>query len=267
MKVVVDYYSSFDEAGRLSGEHSLERLRSREIIGRYLPAAGSAIIDIGGAAGAYSFWLAGLGYDVTLVDLTPKHLEQARKRNDGAAAKLARMEQGDALDLKFPEGAFEMALLMGPLYHLPKREHRIRAIREAGRLVKPGGIVVAAAISRFAAMLDGYKHDLVSDPAFRKILDRSLATGDHRNDSGNPKYFTTARFHRGAELREELAEAGLAVRKVLAVEGFAHWVEGVEYKMRDDGYRGYLLEKLRETEEEESLIGASSHLLAIAVKA
>jgi SAM-dependent methyltransferase len=267
MKVVVDYYSAYDEASRLSGECSLERIRSQEIIGRYLPSASISIIDIGGAAGAYSFWLAGLGHELTLVDLTPKHVEQARATNQGAAAKLARIEEGDALDLRFPDGAFDMALLMGPLYHLPERERRIRAIREALRVVKPGGLVVAAAISRFAALLDGYKHDLVADPAFRKILDRSTATGDHINDSGKPEYFTTARFHRASELRAEIAEAGLTVEKVLAVEGFAHWIHGVQEKMRDGEYREYLLEKLRETEEEESLIGASSHLLAIARKA
>jgi SAM-dependent methyltransferase len=266
MNVVVDYYSSFNEEARLSGEHSLERIRSQEIIGRYLPAKAVSIIDIGGAAGVYSFWLAGLGHDVTLVDLTPKHVEQARKRNEGVAAKLARIEQGDALALEFPGASFDMALLMGPLYHLSERERRIRAIREAGRVVKPGGIVVAAAISRFAAMLDGYKHDLVADPAFRKILDRSLATGNHVNDSGKSEYFTTARFHLASELREEMIEAGLEVEKVLAVEGFAHWIHGVEDKMSASEYRGYLLEKLRETEEEESLIGASSHIIAIARK-
>ena len=264
MSVVIDYYSSYDEAGRLAGECSLERIRSQEIIGRYLPATGISIIDIGGAAGAYSFWLAGLGHELTLVDLTPKHVEQARKANEGAAAKLARIESGDALDLEFPDGSFDMALLMGPLYHLSEREQRLRAIREAARVVKPGGIVVAAAISRFAAMLDGYKYDLVADPAFRKILDRSTTTGNHINDSGKAEYFTTARFHLASELRGEIAEAGLGVDKVLAVEGFAHWVHGVEDKMSDSGYRDYLLEKLRETEEEESLLGASSHLLAIA---
>jgi SAM-dependent methyltransferase len=264
---VVEYYSSYDEEARLSGEHSLERVRSREIIGRSLPAHRISIIDIGGAAGAYSFWLAGLGHEVSLVDLTPKHVEQARRTNEGSPAKLARIQVGDALGLEFEDAAFDLALLMGPLYHLPERGLRIRAIREAARVVKPGGIVVAAAISRFAALLDGYKYGHVADPAFRRILDRGLATGNHVNDSGNPEYFTTASFHRASELGEELAEAGLSVEGLLAVEGFAHLIPGVEDKMRDPEYRGYLLEKLRETEAEASLVGASSHLLAIARKA
>jgi len=263
MSEVVDYYRSYDERGRL-GRHSLELLRSREIISRYLPKAPARILDIGGAAGAYSFWLAEQGYEVSLVDLTPRHVEQAREANATAKAKLARIEVGDALGLKHPDGTFDFVLFMGPFYHLPERADRLRALREAARVAKPGSVIAVAAISRFAAMFDGFKYDLAKDPAFRKIVDRGIATGNHVNDSGNSGYFTTARFHRAEEIRDEIEEAGLSAEKVLPVEGFAHMILDVEEKLADDAYRSYLMDLLRETEEEESLIGVSSHLLAIA---
>ncbi len=263
MNDIVEYYGSYDERSRLA-RHSLELLRSREILSRYLPKPPARILDIGGATGSYSFWLAELGYEVSLVDLTPRHIEQAREADATAKAKLSSIEVGDALGLTFPDEAFDLVLLMGPIYHLQERADRVRALREAARVAKPGSVIAVAAISRFAATLDGFKYDLALDPAYRKIADRSLATGNHVNDSGNSGYFTTARFHRAAELRAEIEEAGLRAEKVLPVEGFAHMILDVEEKLEDEAYRGYLLGLLRDTEEEESLIGISSHLLAIA---
>jgi len=102
---------------------------------------------------------------------------------------------------------------------------------------------------------------------FRKILDGDLRTGDHMNTSDNPLYFTTSRFHLPEELRSELSEAGLAVEGILAVEGFGNCIAGIEGMMKEAGYREYLMQKLRESEVEESMLGASSHLIAIARKA
>jgi ubiquinone/menaquinone biosynthesis C-methylase UbiE len=204
---------------------------------------------------------------VTLVDLTPKHIEQALRLNEGASRKLAEARVGDACGLAFPDSSFDMALLMGPLYHLVERPKRILALREARRVVKSGGIIVVAAISRFASLLDGFKYGFVADPLFRQVLDGDLRTGDHVNSSGNPLYFTTSRFHLPEELRSEVTEAGLAVEEVLAVEGFGNCIADIEDNMKEAGYRDYLMQKLRETEAEESMLGASSHLIAIAKKA
>src|SRR5512142_3401110 len=90
------YYTQYDEAGRLQqGVSHLEFVRTQELLLRHLPPAPAVIYDIGGAAGAYSFWLAELGHQVHLLDLTPKHIEQAQARNAQVAHPLASLQVGD----------------------------------------------------------------------------------------------------------------------------------------------------------------------------
>jgi 2-polyprenyl-3-methyl-5-hydroxy-6-metoxy-1,4-benzoquinol methylase len=60
----------------------LERLRSRELILRHAPEPPAVVLDVGGAAGAYAFWLAELGYEVRLIDAVPRLIEIARDRNE-----------------------------------------------------------------------------------------------------------------------------------------------------------------------------------------
>ena len=85
---IVNYYSSYDEKNRLLVRHSLERLRTQEIITRYLGKSSRNILDIGGAAGVYSFWLANQGHSVDLIDITPKHIEQAKETEIKGSIKL-----------------------------------------------------------------------------------------------------------------------------------------------------------------------------------
>src|SRR5206468_6434496 len=109
--------------------------------------------------------------------------------------------------------------LMGPLYHLTAAEDRIAALREARRVLAPDAVVAVAGISRYASALDGLARDLSLDPAFVAIRNRDLADGPHRNNTGNPNYFTTAYFRRPEDLCGELETAGLHDVRVLGVEG------------------------------------------------
>src|SRR4029453_15161994 len=90
------------------------------------------------------------------------------------------------------DGSYDAVLLLGPLYHLPERDDRLRALREARRVVKPGGPVVVAAISRFASLLDGLRTGALSDDGVRRYVDLVLETGGHLNPGQKPEYFTTA---------------------------------------------------------------------------
>lgn len=70
------HYQTTDEEGRLlSPSGQLEFIRSIEIIQRYLPKPPAKIIDIGGGCGIYSFYLAKLGYEITLIDAVPYHMD------------------------------------------------------------------------------------------------------------------------------------------------------------------------------------------------
>ena len=261
----IGFYSTYDEAGRLfRGVSRFEYIRSKEIIARYLPDAPATIVDVGGAAGAYSFWLAGLGHQAHLIDLTPTHIETARAHAAEVDAGPASMQIGDACALPFPDDYADVALLMGPLYHLVEREARLAAIRECGRVLKPGGRIFCAAICRFASMLDGFVKRLFDDPVFKEIVDRDLREGQHRCPDGKP-YFTAAYLHTPAELREEVTDAGLVCEKVLGVEGPWGILHGMNEWMDEEGrYYELALKYARAIEEEESLLGASCHLLAVA---
>ena len=155
---------------------------------------------------------------------------------------------------------------MGPLYHLTERNDRLQALREAHRVLKPGGCLFAAAISRFASLFDGLTRNLVDDAAFQPILDGDLRSGQHRNPTNRPDYFTTAFFHHPDELRGEVAEAGFREEALLAVEGPTWLLPNLAERMEDVAKRAHLLSLLRRVETEPSLIGASAHLLAVGRK-
>lgn len=260
-EIVEHYEENFDEAGRLSsgGWDQVELLRTQELIRRYLPEAPASIIDIGGGPGVYAEWLTGLGYEVHLVDPVPKHVDQAREPRKG----IAKATIGDARNLEYQDGSFDAALMLGPLYHLVERTHRLAAIAEAARVVKPARLVLAAAINRFASAIDALHGGTIDDPAFRAMVDRDLEDGVHLNTTGDPRYFTTAYFHRADELEEELVDAGLREVEVLAVEGIAWAAPDLEERMADPQQRAQVLGLLRKLEREETLFGASGHLLAV----
>src|SRR5436853_6187316 len=114
---IQQYYERGGEAGRLNfGAGRLEQARTRELIERYLPPAPAVVYDVGGGAGVYALWLAGLGYSVHLLDLTPLHVAQARQAAAGQPGQpLASAEVGDARRLPRAAASVDALLLLGPL--------------------------------------------------------------------------------------------------------------------------------------------------------
>jgi hypothetical protein len=156
--------------------------------------------------------------------------------------------------------------MLGPLYHLPVADDRLTAWREAARVVRPGGVVVAASISRFASMLDGFVNGHFDDPRFRPMVDRAMADGVHRNVTSEARWFTSAYFHRPEEPAAEAVRAGLDARTVV-VEG-PLWLSGPRLTeiLASDELTGLLLEMMRRIEDEPSMLGVGSHLLTVAVR-
>ena len=252
---IVRHYEGGAELGRLdSGASAIEFARTKEILERYLPPPPARVIDVGGGPGAYAAWLAEHRYDVHLVDPVPLHVEKARPRGGFSVAL------GDARRLDEPEGSADVVLLLGPLYHLTERRDRVLALREARRVLRPGGLVAAAAISRFASLFDGLFRGYVSDRVFRAITERDLADGQHRRPPGGG-YFTTAYFHHPHELSDEVQEAGLAHEGTFGIEGPA-WLKPELYD--DAALREHVLWAARVVEQEPTLLGLSAHLLAVA---
>lgn len=262
------HYAEVSEESRLSvGVFQIERARTEELLLRHLPAAPATILDVGGGAGAYALWLAERGYRVHLVDPVPKHVEQARAASDRQQpCPLVSAEIGDARQLAFPDNSADAVLLLGPLYHLLERDHRLEALREAHRVVCPEGVIWGAGISRFASFFDSLSTGFFNNAAFAPILERDLAEGQHRNPTDNPMYFTDAYFHRPGELSREFLAAGLNVVEVVAIEGPGWLARDFENLWKDPAQREHLLECVRKVEREPSILGASAHIMCVGRK-
>lgn len=265
---VVRHYDSGVERDRLTTWGRLEAERTWVLLERYLPQAPAVVLDIGGAEGAYSLPLARNGYAVHLVDPVPAHVDAARAASaEQPGAPLASAQAGDARALPFDDGSADAVLLLGPLYHLPDAADRATALAEARRTLRPGGVLLVAAISRFASTLDGLRHGAIHDPRFEHIVEGDLRDGVHRNPDveGHPEWFTLAYFHTPAGLLSEIRDAGFPDADVLAIEGVGA-TANVDDALGDPIGRETVLRAIERTEREPSLLGVSDHLMAVATR-
>lgn len=124
--------------------------------------------------------------------------------------------QGDARALPAADRAYDVVLPLGPLYHLLDRGDRVRALAEARRVVRPGGLVVAATINRLAGV-----HDMTRRGRFAEAVARGSVTSAARTGVLSPppdSGFTTAYLHHPGDVPVEFADAGLPDAGQYAVE-------------------------------------------------
>jgi ubiquinone/menaquinone biosynthesis C-methylase UbiE len=258
--VIRRHYELSAERERLvTGVGRLEFARTKELIERYLPRPPARVLDVGGGPGLYAAWLAERGYEVDLIDPVPLHVDQAVELSGGSFTAAA----GDALSLDEPDGSADAVLLLGPLYHLTERSDRITALTEAARVLRSGGVVLVAAISRFASLLDGLVRRFLDDADFAAIVARDLRDGQHRNPYSEGRWFTTAFFHHPDELTDEITAAGLETEGIFGVEGPGGFLLDFDQRWNDPSRREQLMYAARMVEQEPTLLGLSWHLLAV----
>lgn len=260
---VAAYYDAKDEGRRLldSADGRLESLRTREILTRQLPSHPCEVLDVGGGTGIHSAWLTGEGHRCTVLDPMPRHVEAAR------AAGLHSVE-GDARALPFADDSFDVVLVMGPMYHLPDAADRRKALAEAARVARPGALIAAAAIGRFASLFENAGLGMLATPRVRESVAGILATGALIKPP--PGRFTTAFFHAPERLAAELAAVGAGDVRVFGVEGPA-WgmlraaeARGVQIgNEHDDPLFASVLEAARLADDHPELLAAAGHLLAV----
>lgn len=252
------YYQAGREVDRLtrgSLAGPLEFVRTTELISRFLAPPPLRVLDVGGGPGTYASWLTARGDDVELIDPVPLHVEHARERS--LAAQI-----GDARELPHADRTFDVVLLMGPLYHLTEAADRAQALGQAFRVLRPGGLLIATAISRFAALLDLLVHlDRLHEPGVLGPVADAVKTGIFRGHERG--LFTTAFFHLPSQLREEVASAGFPSCQVLGIEGPGFLVNDFDTRWADPARRGVLLQAARLLESESEALGATSHLMAV----
>ncbi len=248
---LIDFYESGPEAVRLQSREGLvEFLRTQRVLRSILEPA-SRILDVGGASGAHADWLVRDGHRVQVVDIVPGHVDDARSRGSNA-------QVGDARVLAFVDQSFDAVLLLGPLYHLIDPSDRARALAEARRVARPGGLVVAAAVSRIAVALDYLRKGRLDSKDALDMVARICANGHDDTGFGAGIFY----FHTVDELRTELVDAGLSDVAARGLEGPA-WPLIAPGTGGDDPIIGLVDAIAEMADHDESLTGASSHVLAI----
>lgn len=265
-ELVLAHYSQAEEGTRLheTPRGVLERVRTWDLFERWLPADG-VVYDVGGGAGVHAAWLADRGYIVELFDLVPSHVSEAIERSKARRpGRRFVVEQGDARSIPRDDESTDVVLLLGPLYHLVESSERRQALVEARRLLKPGGLLVAAGISRFAWLMDAYRKGVADSAEVQASIAYNLRTGRSNADPAPGAFW--AYFHRPDELTAEIAAAGFENVSIAGVEGFAWMLPDLNAILDSPGSAEALLDQLRTVESEPSIVGASGHLLARGVK-
>ena len=144
------------EWNRLQKRTPYEKYITTRMMDRYI-RPGDTILDIGGGPGHYAIYYAKQGHDVTLLDLSDENVRFAKRKARQYGVKITAL-QGDAMDLsRFADHSFDTVFLMGPLYHLMNEESRLRAIREAKRVLRPGGCLFSSFILMFGGVIYGLR--------------------------------------------------------------------------------------------------------------
>lgn len=257
IKIVSSFYDEIDEDSRLnkSRQGQMEYAVTMNYIHRYAKP-GARILEIGAGTGRYSIALAKEGYQVTAVELVESNLEVLRKNSSGISG--IDSYQGDALNLaSFEDNQYDVTLVLGPLYHLYDKEEVKKAIQEAIRVTKRGGIIMCAFLSVYAILYDVY-------------LQGNLAAGieENFNDCYEVKHFEEQLFT-GYDILEfeQLFEGDVTKHlTTVAVDGILELAEGrSDFMMSDEEFELFVKYHLATCEKRE-LLGSSSHLLYVCEK-
>ena len=256
MDFLNEYYQSHDEDGRLLSRHGrVEFLTTMKYIRECLSDLPNPnILEVGAGTGRYSVTLAKQGLTVTAVELVAHNLEILRSKLDGSESITAI--QGNALDLSdLPDNAFDLTLVLGPMYHLYTREDKLQALKEALRVTKPRGYLMVAYCMNEPTIIQFVfqKNNLW------ETLEHNLILPDWHTVSEPKEVFELVRTEDIASLDAKLPAERI---KLVASDGAAHYNREMIDAMDDETFAKWMDFHFA-TCERQDLIGASNHTLDI----
>jgi len=168
---LTNYYGNYDEEGRLLSRHGqVEYLTTMRYIEKYL-REGMRVLEIGAGTGRYSLSLAAQGYQVDAVELIQHNIDIFRQHiTDGMNVTVS---QGNATDLSaIADGTYDITLLLGPMYHLMTEEDQRKALAEAIRVTRSGGVVFVAYCGNDATIVNFcFGKGMILDEHYKALID------------------------------------------------------------------------------------------------
>jgi len=249
------FYENYDESGRLISRHGMvEYVTTMKYIEKYL-RPGMRVIEIGAATGRYSHALARKGYQVDAVELVERHIEIFRRNI--VEGEPVTITQGNAMDLSaFESDTYDMTLLLGPMYHLFTKEDKLKALSEAIRVTKRGGIVFAAYCMGDASIL---LYGFVRGEIHNLVKECMLDTETFETFSRPWDIFE---LYRKEDIDDLRAAFNVTQLHFLAADGYANHMRDTVDKMDERTYELYLKYHLA-TCERQDMVGYSNHTLDI----
>ena len=260
MTELEEYYNKFNEEKRLNSRHGQVEFRvSMKYIMEYLQECektGRAkedikLLDIGAGTGRYSVAIANEGYDVTAVELVKHNLGLLKAKNSSVKAM-----QGNALRLKkLEDEQFDVTLLFGPMYHLFSEEDRLKALSEAKRVTKKGGIIlVAYVMNEYGGLTYAFKEKHVME-----CVEQKRFTEDFHTVSEPKDLYDYVRIEDIDALNEK---AGLERIKILSPDGPANYMRPFLNQLSDEEFEVFVQYQMA-TCERQDLVGAGAHTVDI----
>lgn len=252
---LTNYYERYDEEGRLLSRHGMiEYITTMKYVEKYLKP-GMRIIEIGAATGRYSHALAKKGYQVDAVELVEHNIELFKQNT--APGESVTITQGNAVDLsRFKEDTYDITLLLGPMYHLFTTEDKRKALSEAIRVTKKGGVIFAAYCMGDASVLSyGFIRGEIDH-----IIEKCMLNTETFDTFSNP--WDIFALYRKEDIDKLRLAFHVTQLHFIASDGYTNHMRETVDNMDDRMYELYVKYHLA-TCERPDMIGYSHHTLDI----
>lgn len=265
MNNVVSFYEKYDEATRLSRDNArkVEFTMTVNLLNQYIKPK-DKILELGAGTGAYSFYYARKGNCVEATDLTPKHIkimeEKLKEENNNLNLHI---ELADATDLqKFQDESFDVINCLGPMYHIKSEEDREKCVKEALRVLKPGGILAVSYINKHFLIQSvmASQKEFFSDDFVDKILTSGLDEGGREDCFYTVGYFTTPE-----KAEDFMSRFSVEIIDHAAIDGISPLLKDKINELDDKQYSAWINYCLKSCRDR-STLGISNHGLIICRK-
>ena len=245
------HYNKHPEDLRLLRRHGMvEFATTMHHLHRFL-RPGFRLLDIGAGTGRYSSALMAEGYDVKAVELVKRNIDVFLKREP-----TADVVQGDARNMPFiPTASADITLLLGPLYHLIGDEEKLKALAEAKRVTKPGGLIfVAYLMNEYSILSYCFDEDRIGG-----LMERGAVDNNYHIQADADELYDYVRLD---DIDRLDREAGLKRVTIFSPDGPSDYMRTRLNQMSDETFARFIDYQIQVSERPD-LMGAGSHVVDV----